>query len=43
MDDFPADVYGYNNARAQDILGVKFRPLQECIRDTAASLLDLGA
>ncbi|KAF7531066.1 hypothetical protein G7054_g9246 [Neopestalotiopsis clavispora] len=43
MDDFPADVYGYNNARAQDLLGVKFRPLQECIRDTAASLLDLGA
>ncbi|ETS85369.1 hypothetical protein PFICI_03394 [Pestalotiopsis fici W106-1] len=43
IDDFPRDVYGYNNARAQDILGVKFRPLEECIKDTAASLLDLGA
>ncbi|KAH8885261.1 NAD(P)-binding protein [Thozetella sp. PMI_491] len=43
VDDFPADVYGYDNSRAREILGVDFRSLQECIGDTASSLLNLGA
>ncbi|CAG9990536.1 unnamed protein product [Clonostachys byssicola] len=42
-DDFPSDVYGYDNLRAREILGIEFKPLQECIKDTATSLLNLGA
>lgn len=43
IDDFPADVYGYDNSRARDILGINFRSLTSCIGDTTASLLSLGA
>lgn len=43
IDDFPTDVYGYDNSRAREILGINFRTLQECIGDTADSLLKLGA
>lgn len=43
VDDFPANVYGYNNSRSKDILGIEFRSLEECVKDTAASLLELGA
>lgn len=43
VDDFPDDVYGFNNSRAKDILGVEFRSLESCIGDTTASLLGLGA
>ncbi|RSL86236.1 hypothetical protein CEP51_002926 [Fusarium floridanum] len=39
IDDFPADVYGYDNSRARELLGIEFRSLRECIGDTAASLL----
>jgi nucleoside-diphosphate-sugar epimerase len=42
-DDFPTDVYGYDNSRAREILGLEFKPLQDCIKDTATSLLKLGA
>ncbi|CAH0039091.1 unnamed protein product [Clonostachys rhizophaga] len=42
-DDFPTDVYGYDNSRAREILGIEFKSLQDCIRDTATSLLELGA
>ncbi|CAI6085910.1 unnamed protein product [Clonostachys chloroleuca] len=43
QDDFPTDVYGYDNSRAREILGIDFKPLQDCIKDTATSLLGLGA
>ncbi|EPE07453.1 ketoreductase [Ophiostoma piceae UAMH 11346] len=43
QDDLPADVYGYDNSRAQQVLGIQFRPLEESIADTVTSLLKLGA
>lgn len=43
QDDFPTDVYGYDNSRAREIHGIDFKPLQDCIKDTATSLLGLGA
>ncbi|KAJ6112041.1 NAD(P)-binding protein [Penicillium sp. IBT 18751x] len=42
--DYPADgVYGFDNTRAREILGVEFRPLRESIVDAVKSLLPLGA
>jgi len=38
----PADVYGFDNTRAREILGVPFRPLRESIVDAVKSLLPLG-
>lgn len=43
VDDTPADVYGYDNSRAREILGLKFTPLEKSIGDTAASLLEWSA
>lgn len=43
IDDFPADVYGYDNSRARELLGIQFRSLQASIGDTTASILKLGA
>ncbi|KAJ5950526.1 NAD(P)-binding protein [Penicillium vulpinum] len=41
---YPADgVYGFDNTRAREILGVQFRPLRESIVDAVKSLLPLGA
>jgi nucleoside-diphosphate-sugar epimerase len=39
IDDFPDDVYGYDNSRARNILGIEFRSLRESIGDTVTSLL----
>ena len=41
--DMPADIYGYNNNRSIEILGIKYRPLKQTIADTVKSLLSLGA
>ncbi|VUC24907.1 unnamed protein product [Clonostachys rosea] len=43
IDDFPKNVYGYDNSAAREVLGIKFRSLKECVNDTTASLLALGA
>jgi nucleoside-diphosphate-sugar epimerase len=42
-DDFAKDVYEYDNSRARELLGIEFRSLRDCISDTAASLIKLGA
>ena len=42
-DDLPGDVYGYDNSRARQVLGLDFCPLKKCIGDTVTSLLKLGA
>ncbi|KAH8650475.1 hypothetical protein BGZ61DRAFT_542167 [Ilyonectria robusta] len=39
IDDFPVDVYGYDNSRAREVLGMQFRSLRECIGDTTTSLM----
>ncbi|KAJ5819887.1 hypothetical protein N7474_005478 [Penicillium riverlandense] len=42
--DYPADgVYGFDNSRARNILGVKFRSLKECIVDSVKSLVAFDA
>jgi nucleoside-diphosphate-sugar epimerase len=38
----PKDMYGFDNTRAREILGVPFRPLRESIVDSVKSLLPLG-
>lgn len=43
VDDLPKDVYGFDNSRVKDVLGIKFRTIQESIGDTASSLIELGA
>ncbi|KAI9698627.1 MAG: methylglyoxal reductase (NADPH-dependent) gre2 [Bogoriella megaspora] len=35
-------VHGYDNSRAKEVLGLKFRPLEESIIDTAKSLIAVG-
>ncbi|KAJ6069816.1 hypothetical protein N7499_011703 [Penicillium canescens] len=41
--EYPADgVYGFDNTRAREILGIQFRPLKESIVDAVKSLLPLG-
>ena len=41
--DLPADVYGYDNSRSKEILGLKYRPLKQCTIDTVKSLQAVGA
>ena len=38
-DDFPDDVYGFNNSRSRTVLGLTYRGLEESVVDTAASIL----
>jgi nucleoside-diphosphate-sugar epimerase len=42
-DDMPADVYGYDNKKSREVLGIQYRPLKESVADTVKSLLDVGA
>lgn len=42
--DYPAaGVYKYDNSRVKEVLGIKFKGLEECIVDTVKSLKDVGA
>lgn len=41
--DKPDDVYGIDNSRSKDILGIKYRNLEESVIDTTKSLLAIGA
>ena len=34
----PDGIYGFDNHRSKEILGMKFRPLRECVVDTVKSL-----
>ena len=40
--DFPADVYGYNNKKSIDILGLEYIPLKKTVADTVDTLLAVG-
>jgi len=42
-DDTPPGVYGYDNKRTIDILGLKYRSLKDSVNDTVNSLLEVGA
>ncbi|KAJ4516479.1 methylglyoxal reductase (NADPH-dependent) gre2 [Exophiala dermatitidis] len=39
----PEDVYGYDNSRSKEVLGLEYRKLEETIVDTVNSLLAVGA
>lgn len=40
VDDFPADVYGFDNSRSREVLGIEYRGLEESVDDTVASILE---
>jgi len=42
-DDVPADVYQADNSKSRNVLGITYRTFEESIKDTARTLLDLGA
>ncbi|KAL2410807.1 Ketoreductase azaE [Exophiala dermatitidis] len=41
--ELPEDVYGYDNSRSKEVLGLEYRKLEETIVDTVNSLLAVGA
>jgi nucleoside-diphosphate-sugar epimerase len=41
--DRPEDVYGYDNSRSREVLGLKYRPLKGAIVDLVKSLKEAGA
>jgi nucleoside-diphosphate-sugar epimerase len=38
-DDFPEDVYGFDNGRSRRVLGLEYRGLRESVVDTVRSML----
>lgn len=41
--DIPEDVYGFDNSRSKEVLGIKYRSLEESVIDTVKSLVAVGA
>ncbi|EAU34910.1 conserved hypothetical protein [Aspergillus terreus NIH2624] len=41
--DMPTDVYGYDNTKSIQVLGIKYRSLKESVVETVKSLLTIGA
>ncbi|RDW90699.1 SDR family oxidoreductase [Aspergillus mulundensis] len=41
--DVPKDVYGYDNSKSTQVLGLKYRGLKESVVDTVKTLLENGA
>lgn len=39
-DDLPADVYGFDNARSREVLGLEYRDLRTSVVDTVDSILE---
>ncbi|CAN8104714.1 unnamed protein product [Discula destructiva] len=42
-DDFPVDVYGFDNRRSREVLGLEYRGFEESVRDTVDSILEWQA
>ncbi|KAK7754605.1 methylglyoxal reductase (NADPH-dependent) gre2 [Diatrype stigma] len=40
-DDFPDDVYGFDNSKSRQVLGLEYRGLEESVVDTVESILKL--
>lgn len=40
VDDFPVDVYGFDNSRSRGVLGMEYRGLEESVEDTVRSILE---
>lgn len=43
IDDFPVDVYGFDNGRSREVLGIEYRGLEESVVDTVRSILEWQA
>ena len=43
LDELVGKSYTFNDSKIRQVLGMKFRPLQDCVDATVASLLELGA
>lgn len=41
--DMPKDVFKYDNSRSVEVLGLKYRSLNDCVKDTVKSLQAVGA
>lgn len=41
-DDFPDDVYRFDNGKSRDMLGLEYTSLEKSVRDTVQSILDSG-
>lgn len=41
--DRPKDIYGYDNSQTRNILGIDFRPLNQCVIDTVGALQRVGS
>ena len=41
--DFPENMYGIDNKKSMDVLGLKYRALKQTVADTVSSLLAVGA
>lgn len=41
-DDLPADVYGFDNSRSRQVLGLEYTSLEDSVVDTVASMLPLA-
>lgn len=41
--DLPKDIYGYDNSKSTQVLGLKYRSLKESVVDTVKTLLENGA
>lgn len=42
-DDFPGDVYGFDNRRSREVLGIDYRRLEDSVGDTVGSILEWQA
>ncbi|KAJ5938589.1 hypothetical protein N7466_001723 [Penicillium verhagenii] len=43
VDDFPSNIFEFDNSKSREVLGLKYRPFKQTISDTADSLLEAGA
>jgi nucleoside-diphosphate-sugar epimerase len=41
-DDFPANIYGVDNSKSINVLGITYRSLKESVKDTVASIKEVG-
>lgn len=41
-DDFPGDVYQFDNAKSREMLGLQYTSLEKSVTDTVQSILDSG-
>ena len=41
-DDMPADVYGFDNKKSREVLGLEYRDLKTCVDDAVQSMMEVG-